>query len=104
MILGICRSRRRIIRSTDFEPFRNLSMIIENSFPDLVTIQDNNTVTFIHLSFKDYLQSQSKFDLAIRSGRQNITRACLTYLKLRDLLQSCADRMRHDGTVSCGPL
>ncbi|KAI8680929.1 hypothetical protein NCS55_00341800 [Fusarium keratoplasticum] len=95
-VLGICRSRRPITRSTDFEPFRNLNAIMEESFPDLVTIQDDDTVTFVHLSFKDYLESQKKFNQVIQTGRQNITKACLVYLKLRDVLQSAADGTKYD--------
>ncbi|KAF4981698.1 hypothetical protein FDECE_17641 [Fusarium decemcellulare] len=92
--LGICRSKREVTRSTDFEPFRNLNTIMEENFPDLVTIQDDNTVTFIHLSFKDYLQN--KFHQVIRVGRQNMAKACLVYLNSRDLLQSAADGAKYN--------
>jgi hypothetical protein len=97
-ILGICRSTRHITRSTDFEPFNNLNTIMEDSFQDLIIVQDDNTVTFIHLSFKDYLISQERFKPVIQKGRQNITKACLVYLKLRDLLQSAVEKSKYDGT------
>ncbi|KAF4468392.1 ankyrin repeats (3 copies) domain-containing [Fusarium albosuccineum] len=103
-ILGICRSRRHITRSTDFEPFRNLNTIMAETLPDLVTIQDDNTVTFVHLSFKDYLTSQERFSQVIQTGRQDITKACLVYLKLRDLLQSATDKTQHDELSTQFPL
>ncbi|KAM0314335.1 hypothetical protein ACHAPQ_011844, partial [Fusarium lateritium] len=95
-ILGICRSSRHITRSSDFEPFSNLSTIMEDSFQDLIIVGNDNTVTFIHLSFKDYLISQEKFKRVVQKGRQNITKACLVYLKLRDLLQSAVEKTEYD--------
>lgn len=97
-ILGICRSGRHITRSTDFEPFSNLNTIMEDTFQDLIIVQDDNMVTFIHLSFKDYLISQERFKRVIQKGRQSITKACLVYLKLRDLLQSAVEMTKYDGT------
>ncbi|CAJ0545078.1 Ff.00g085510.m01.CDS01 [Fusarium sp. VM40] len=103
-ILGICRSGRHITRSTDFEPFSNLNTIMEDSFEDLIIVQDDNTVTFIHLSFKDYLISQERFKRVIQKGRQSITKACLVYLKLRDLLQSAVEKTKYDDLASRYPL
>ncbi|KAM0266918.1 hypothetical protein ACHAPA_006487 [Fusarium lateritium] len=98
-ILGICRSRRHITRSSDFQPFSNLNEIMEDSFQDLIIVQNDNTVTFIHLSFKDYLVSQERFKQVVQEGRQNITKACLVYLKLRDLLQSAVEKTEYDALL-----
>ncbi len=65
---------------------------MEQNLPDLVTIQDDNRVTFVHLSFKEYLQRRQDFQDVLLSGRREITRACLKYLKLRDILQDTNDR------------
>ncbi|RYP93794.1 hypothetical protein DL770_000166 [Monosporascus sp. CRB-9-2] len=90
-ILGVCNSNKAIVRSTDLEPFRDLYQIMEQSFPNLVTIQDDNRATFVHLSFKEYLPRRQDFQDVLLSGRREITRTCLLYLKLRDVLQDAQD-------------
>ncbi|PNP76488.1 hypothetical protein FNYG_10175 [Fusarium nygamai] len=95
-VLGICRSRTHITRSKDFEPFQNLNTIMEKEFPDLVAIQDDDTITFVHSSFKDYLESQARFNDVMQTGRQSIAKACLIYLKLHDLLQGAAGETDYD--------
>ncbi|KAH7004342.1 hypothetical protein EDB82DRAFT_422883 [Fusarium venenatum] len=95
-ILGICRSRKPIKRSSDFEPFRNLNAVVEREVPHLVSQQDDGTMAFVHLSFKDYLESQNHFKQIIETGRQSITKACLMYLKLADLLESASTESEHD--------
>ncbi|KAM0422158.1 hypothetical protein ACHAPD_000601 [Fusarium lateritium] len=99
-ILGICRSRKPIKRSSDFEPFRNLNAVVEREVPHLVSQQDDGTMAFVHLSFKDYLESQNHFKQIIETGRQSITKACLMYLKLADLLESASTESEHDGDKS----
>ncbi|KAH7187135.1 ankyrin repeat-containing domain protein [Fusarium oxysporum] len=94
IILGICRSKKPIKRSTDIPSFQSLYGMIENTFPELVKFQDNGTVTFYHLSLKDYLESQKKFESFIQNGYRSIAEACLTYLKLTDMLRSCADGLK----------
>jgi hypothetical protein len=96
-VLGICRSRKDIKRSRDFEPFQNLTAVIEREVPHLVSLQDDGTITFVHLSFKDYIENQKRFKPIIETGRQSITKACLVYLKLQDLLQRAAVETEHDG-------
>ncbi|QPC67784.1 hypothetical protein HYE67_010015 [Fusarium culmorum] len=94
-ILGICRSRGPIHQSTDFEPYQNLNAVIEREVPHLISLQDDGTMAFIHLSFKDYLESQSDFEDIIEMGRQTITKACLIYLKLQDMLESASIETDH---------
>ncbi|KAM0410250.1 hypothetical protein ACHAPZ_000845 [Fusarium culmorum] len=96
-ILGICRSRGPIHQSTDFEPYQNLNAVIEREVPHLISLQDDGTMAFIHLSFKDYLESQSDFEDIIEMGRQTITKACLIYLKLQDMLESASIETDHTG-------
>ena len=98
-LLGVCIPSRPIERSTDSEPFRDLYRIMEQNFPDLIKIQDDNRVTLVHLSFKEYLQRRQDFQDVLLSGRRKITRACLKYLKLRDILQDA-----HDGSDTTGAL
>jgi hypothetical protein len=90
-VLGIYHATRPILRSTDFEPFRDLYRIMEQNFHDLVTIQDDSRVTFVHLSFMEYLQRRQDFGDILLSGRRKIARACLKYLRLRDMLQDASD-------------
>ncbi|RYP80927.1 hypothetical protein DL769_002205 [Monosporascus sp. CRB-8-3] len=90
-ILGVCNSDKVIVRSTDLEPFRDLYQIMEQSIPNLVKIQDDNRATFVHLSFKEYFQRRQDFQDVLLSGRREITRTCLLYLKLRDVLQDADD-------------
>ncbi|KAG4277747.1 hypothetical protein FPRO04_06990 [Fusarium proliferatum] len=89
-VLGICQSRTHIKQSQDFEPFENLNIVMEREVPHLVSLQDDGTITFVHLSFKDYIESQERFCDIIETGRRSITKACLIYLKLQDLLESAA--------------
>lgn len=99
-ILGICRSTKRITRSKDFQPFQNLNTVIEREFPDLVAIQDDETVTFVHSSFKDYMDSQARFNHVMKTGRQSITKACLAYLQLHDLLESATTETKYYSMTS----
>ncbi|RYO83523.1 hypothetical protein DL763_007848 [Monosporascus cannonballus] len=92
-ILGVCNSNKDIVCSTDLEPFKDLYQIMEQSFPNLITIKDDNRATFVHLSFRECLQSRQDFQDALLLGRREITRTCLLYLKLRDML-----RHAHDGS------
>lgn len=96
-ILGICRSRGPIERSTDFEPYQNLNAVIEREVPHLISFQDDGTMALIHLSLKDYLESRSDFEDIIEMGRQTITKACLIYLKLQDMLESASIETDHNG-------
>ncbi|KAM0554809.1 hypothetical protein ACHAPJ_006542 [Fusarium lateritium] len=84
VILGICRSRTRITQSKDFEPFKNLSTVMEREFPDLVAIQNDDTITFIHSSFRDYFESQGRFS--------------------DDLLQDAADETDYEELTAQYPL
>ncbi|UZP34905.1 hypothetical protein NXS19_002721 [Fusarium pseudograminearum] len=95
-ILGICRSRGPIERSTDFEPYQNLNAVIEREVPHLISFQDDGTMALIHLSLKDYLESRSDFEDIIEMGRQTITKACLIYLKLQDMLESASIETDHN--------
>ncbi|KAF4437144.1 ankyrin repeats (3 copies) domain-containing protein, partial [Fusarium austroafricanum] len=104
VVLAICRSRARITQSKDFEPFRNLNAVMEREFPDLVAIQDDDTITFVHSSFRDYIESQERFSHVMETGRQSITKACLIYLKLLDLLRSAADETDYEELAAQYPL
>jgi hypothetical protein len=87
-VLAIERADHPITVSYDIEPFLNLNEIVENNFPELVAIDDNGRITFTHLSFKEYLfQYWSEKDPGwLRKARSDITRACLIYLDLKDLV------------------
>ncbi|RGP71285.1 ankyrin repeats 3 copies domain-containing [Fusarium sporotrichioides] len=69
--------------------------ILEREVTHLVSIQDDGTLAFVHLSFKDYLESQDHYEHIIETGRQSITKACLIYLKLEDLLKSASIETEH---------
>lgn len=99
IILGICRSTGVIMRSTDFQPFQNLNDNIERNFADLITIQNDDRLTFVHMSFKEYLQNRDDFQAILHSGHRNITRSCLKYLRLKDLLQDACDGRSRDGML-----
>ncbi|GKU08032.1 unnamed protein product [Fusarium langsethiae] len=71
--------------------------ILEREVPHLVSIQDDGTLAFVHLSFKDYLESQDQYERIIETGRQSITKACLIYLKLEDMLKSASIETEHSG-------
>jgi hypothetical protein len=87
-ILGISKSQQSVKRSRDVVPFRNLGEILEKHVPELIALRDDNTVTFVHPSFKKCLSQPSgkiSSDNIIK-GHRHITRASLKYLGLGDML------------------
>ncbi|KAM0227318.1 hypothetical protein ACHAP5_012201 [Fusarium lateritium] len=94
--LGHLSVKNAYQQSQDIEPFENLNTVMEREVPHLVSLQDDGTITFAHLSFKDYIESQERFSNIIEMGRQSITKACLIYLKLQDLLESGAVETEYD--------
>src|SRR5256885_32842 len=77
----------RISQSSDIHAFSNIEKLIEDHFPNLLSINDNHSITFVHLSFKEYLyhhleQSDSEW---LSKARRKVARCCLVYLNLRDL-------------------
>jgi hypothetical protein len=97
IILGISSASGKVMRSTDVQPFRYLNDMMEMNIPDFINIQEDSRVTLVHLSFKEYLESREDFHEILLSGHRNITQSCLTYLKLRDLLQDASDRRSRAG-------
>jgi len=87
-IIGMNHSSKPIVKSSDIEPIRDLYQVMEENFPDLVSIQDDNRVIFVHHSFREYLDQREEFRDRLFSGHRKITRACLKYLKLADMLDS----------------
>jgi hypothetical protein len=86
-ILSMARvTTRRIRHSSDFQPYQGLAFIVENKLPDLLRFQDDDRVTFVHLSFKDFFESKAEYEDDIEWGRQAIARSCLEYIQLDDLL------------------
>ncbi|RYP68053.1 hypothetical protein DL771_006894 [Monosporascus sp. 5C6A] len=75
--------------SKDIDPFANLGHIIEKNFPELVVIHNDNTITFSHLSFKEYLSQywSEKDPDWLGKAHYGIAQAVITYLKLQDLVE-----------------
>ena len=96
ILLAIQYSDRRISYSSEIQPFLDLENVIENNFPDLLSIDDGHNITFVHLSFKEYLyhhwdQMDSEWHF---KARRKIAMSCMVYLNLRELVR-CAKRERN---------
>lgn len=97
-LAGLCLAGKRVRKSTNFSPFKNLFQIMEERYPGLITIQDNHRVTLIHGSFKDYLENKHRVDQIIHMERRYIVRACLQYLQLEDLIQDAKSGLTRYGS------
>ncbi|KAK3320269.1 ankyrin repeat-containing domain protein [Cercophora scortea] len=90
-VLSISRARHHLSTSADLDLIRGLGSIIETHFPDLIKIHDDDAITFTHLSFEEYLRDKNRDGSAARSrslrAERMVTRACLKYLKLGDLVE-----------------
>lgn len=86
-VLAIKTSNQRLVDSTDLPLIKDLRDTIETEFPDIVIFHDDHSITFNHLSFKEYLfQYWTEKDPEwLGKARCSMTQACLTYLGLRDL-------------------
>jgi hypothetical protein len=86
-VLAIKSSNRRFIDSTDLLSVKDLRDTIETEFPDMVIFHDDNSITFNHLSFKEYLVQYwtKKNPEWLSKAHCSMTQACLAYLGLRDL-------------------
>lgn len=96
VILAINYSEHNFTTSTDIQPFRNLNDIIESNFPELVKIDDNGCLNFTHLSFREYIHQHlnNKDPLWLEKTRRAVTRACLIYLNLKDLIRDAKIHQR----------
>jgi hypothetical protein len=101
IILAIQYSDSRITRSGDIYAFSDLEKMIEDNFPDLLSIDDNRRITFVHLSFKEYLCDYwEEVDPSwLQKARRKITKCCLVYLNLSDLTASARASASVSGNI-----
>lgn len=98
-ILGLSYTGKPIRKAADIPINRSIGDFIEKYIPDLIARRDDDTLTFVHLSFKEYLLKMwDKTDAQdLTKARRIITRACLKYLKLQDLLHDAFDGESREG-------
>ncbi|KAM7212754.1 hypothetical protein V8F06_011843 [Rhypophila decipiens] len=92
LVLSVAKTQRSIYKSTDVDLVHGLDATMQQNFPDLVTLHEDNTVTLAHLSLAEYLRSlwAGQGSGPLGKADRSITRACLKYLRLRDLLDDAA--------------
>lgn len=100
-ILGLSYTGRPIRKAADIPIDRDIGNLIEKYIPDLIARRDDDTLTFVHLSFKEYLlKSWDETDTKdLVKARRIITRACLKYLRLQDLLHDALDGESREGKL-----
>jgi hypothetical protein len=87
ILLALQYSDSRISRSSEIHAFLQLEKTIEDNFPDLLSIDDSRRITFVHLSFKEYLSQywEQSDSVWLYKARRKVARCCLIYLNLNDL-------------------
>ncbi|KAL4894408.1 hypothetical protein BDV59DRAFT_11113 [Aspergillus ambiguus] len=100
-LLAIQRSKQRLTHSRQIRPFDKLNKTIEDNFPDLVKIQDDDSIAFSHLSFREYLYQYwtEKNPEWLDTARMKLAEACIIYLDLQDLV----DDLNRNGYQSAIP-
>jgi hypothetical protein len=97
-IIGISRlTSGEVSVTTDIEPFPDVGAFVETWLSDMVSIGDDSRLTLVHASFRDYLTGWQAFRHKIASGPRVITRACLKYLRMRDLLRDIRNGQSSSG-------
>jgi ankyrin repeat protein len=93
IVLAVSTADRRMVRSTDLDCIQNLDSVIADNLPDIITFHDDHTISFSHLSFKEYLETtwRRKFPETFTKAERLIARTCLQYVNLRDLLEEASD-------------
>lgn len=103
IMLSVSRTDHPIYRSSDLDLIQSLDTVIQENFPDLVTLHDDHTVTLAHLSVGDYLQGlwANEAPDTLRRAERIVARACLKYLKFEDMLDDvCSGRFNVAGKPS----
>ncbi|KAF4465865.1 ankyrin repeats (3 copies) domain-containing [Fusarium albosuccineum] len=80
--------RDELTSPCEVRPFPNLLDIVEKHCRDLITVHDDGTILFSHLSFKEYLLQTWATDRPeiLEKAKVSITKACLAYIKYWDSL------------------
>jgi hypothetical protein len=93
IVLAVSTADRRMVKSTDLDGIQNLNSVIADNLPDIITFHDDHTVSFSHLSFKEYLGTtwRQKFPDIFTKAERLVTRTCLQYVNLRDLLEEASN-------------
>jgi hypothetical protein len=88
LLLSMNLSSRIPKKSTDIQPFNDVEGIIQNNFPNLIRLEEDGTIKFIHLSFKEYIDNRWKSSDSpiLAKNKKAIARSCLQYLKLSDVV------------------
>ncbi|KAK3689772.1 hypothetical protein B0T22DRAFT_377501 [Podospora appendiculata] len=95
-VLSVSRANRQLSTSADLDLIPGLGSVLETHLPDLVKIHDDDAITFTHLSFEEYLREKNRQGSAFASMRAErmVTRACLKYLKLGDIIEKASTAMK----------
>lgn len=88
ILLALRKTRGQPEHSGEIDPFTNIGDIIEKNFPGLVVVHSDDSITFAHLSFKEFLSQywSEKDPEWLRKAQVGITQAVIMYLNLRDLV------------------
>lgn len=100
-LVGLCLTAERPMSSADIFRIDDLLLFMEENYPGLLTVHENKTVTLIHKSLKDYLETRHSTRQKFQTDRRHITRACLQYLMLTDLIQDARAGLTRRGSWEC---
>jgi ankyrin repeat domain-containing protein 50 len=89
ILLSLIMSDEVPSTSGDIDLVRNVSGSILRKFPEFVVQQSDGTLTFVHLSFNQYLKNlwTRKYPEWLNRAHCQMARSCLDYLELEDLIQ-----------------
>jgi ankyrin repeat protein len=88
ILLAMNRSTQTPKSTKDIVPFGNIEEIVQNYFPNLIRLEDDGSIKFIHLSFKEYLDNYWKMRNpdGLTKYQRIVARSCLQYVTLNDVV------------------
>jgi hypothetical protein len=88
ILLAMNSSSRTPKSSSDIDSFGNVDDIIQTYFPNLLRLEDDGSIKFIHLSFKEYLDTRwkDKDPEMLKKCQRATARSCLQYLRMTDVI------------------
>ncbi|KAH8645771.1 ankyrin repeat-containing domain protein, partial [Xylariales sp. PMI_506] len=106
VLLAMWRRGSNIQSSNDFETFPNLGNMLVMRFPELIICHDDDTITFAHMSFREYLHStwESLGSQRLIQAKKKIAEACLQYIMLEDLIEEAVSGKTRPELLSRYPL
>lgn len=91
-VLAVAKSTSPgLVEPSKLQRFDGLAEVLETNFAALVSVRDDGTISFNHLSVKEYLLQMwgTKMPEVLDQAHDTITRACLAYVMYYDKTCEC---------------